>query len=145
MSKITYRLVFSIGFLLSIYGSSAAYAAETAPLDLPPNLKTLDETTDQVVSPQNTPQKPGATEQHTTTKTVQSGTSTKVIVNTGSSTYTVQPNQTGGNVTPGEVQSSSNHPALWNIFSWGKAKPAEPAENIPLPPDAPQKPAESNR
>ena len=136
MLNITYRLVLSFSCLLCLCGTGAVNAAETAPTNLPANLKPLDESIDPVIAPH----KSGENESHTTTQNKQSGTSTEVIVNSGSSTYSVKPNQTSGNVTPGEVQSSSNHPAQWSIFSWGKAKPAEPATESATPPEMTGKP-----
>ncbi len=124
--KIIYKLILSLLCLLS---ASAAIAAGSAAADIPPNLEPLNENTE----PALTTNKPVHSDS-VTTKTIQNGPNTEVIVNSAGSTYTVKPNQNSGNIIPGEVQSSSNHPAQWNIFSWGKAKPAETNDTPPAAP-----------
>lgn len=88
---------------------------------------------------------PGKSSEQQIQETRENGRVTSVRVTSGGSTYYVTPNTPKGSAQPGDVQSTSNRPAQWQImeFSAERQKDArgEAAAAVPAPPPAPPAPA----
>lgn len=122
-----------------ILAANVAMAQSRADTPPPPRLEKLEEGDAPAVTI------PGKSSEQQIQETRENGRVTSVRVTSGGSTYYVTPNAPKGSAQPGDVQSTSNRPAQWQImeFSAERQKDArgEAAAAVPAPPPAPPAPA----
>jgi hypothetical protein len=120
--------------VLAFAAATPAMAQERAEAPPPPRLEKLEEGEPPAVV---IPSKP--TEQQIVEKR-DHGQVVETKVNTGGSTYYLKPNQSKGSALPGDLQSTANRPAQWQIMEFNtqrrKDVPEGQADQGAAPPAA---------
>lgn len=120
--------------------STAVLAQSRAEAPPPPRLERLEEGDAPAVVIPSRPSEQQIIE------TRDHGRVTSVKVNTGGSTYYLTPNEPKGSALPGDLQSTSNRPAQWQIMEFNTERRKDAAEGRAEPvPAAPPPPAPAPR
>ena len=83
---------------------------------------------------------PGRSTQQKIEDKRENGRITSTTVRTGGSVYTVTPNAPKGSALPGDLQSTSNRPAQWQIMEFSTDPKKDAPGNAPAGPVAPTAP-----